>query len=297
MTSALSDREWGILLRRVSTGRCVPFVGAGACHGALPLGGDIAREWAKEYHYPFTDDSDLVRVAQYLAVEFDPCTPKELILERFVRAESPDFHSPDEPHAVLAELPLPIYLTTNYDDFMVQALKGKYREPRRDYCRWNELTRMQPTVFEREPNYRPTPANPLVFHLHGHTDPNSLVLTEDDYLSFLASLQEPNLLPEPVRIALASATSLIFLGYRLADWNIRVLLQGLRRLSQGLSNRDNLSVMVLLPPEGADAECQRKLQQDYMDKYYAAASLKVYWGTARDFCGELAARWKAQSAK
>src|SRR5262249_26133886 len=109
-------------------------------------------------------------------------------------------------------------------------------------------------------------------------------------------LQEPTLLPDPVRMALASATSLIFLGYRMADWNIRVLLQGLRRLSQGLSSRDNLSVIVLLPPDGPDAERQQKLQ-DYLDRYSASASLKVYWGTAREFCGELAARWKAQPAK
>lgn len=296
MNSALSDRDWGILLRRVSNGNFVPFLGAGACYGALPLGSEISREWAKQYHYPFADDGDLVRVAQYLAVEYDPTTPKELILERFKGAQPPDFRGPDEPHGVLAELPLPVYLTTNYDDFMVQALKAKYKDPRRESCRWNELTRMQPTVFEQEPNYRPTPANPLVFHLHGHTDPNSLVLTEDDYLSFLASLQDPALLPEPVRMALASATSLLFLGYRLADWNIRVLLQGLRRLSQGLSNQNNLSVMVLLPPDGPDAEQQQKLQ-DYLDRYYAAASLKVYWGTARDFCGELAARWKALPRK
>ena len=36
--------------------------------------------------------------------------------------KSPDFRAPSEPHAVLADLPLPIYMTTNYDDFMVKAL-------------------------------------------------------------------------------------------------------------------------------------------------------------------------------
>lgn len=295
MDSSLSENDWDTLIRRISVRKCVPFLGAGACHGALPLGGEIAREWAAKYHYPFADDGDLVRVAQYLAVEFDPTTPKELILERFKGAKPPDFRAEDEPHAVLAELPLPVYLTTNYDDFMVQALKAKNKDPRREYCRWNDVTRLYPTVFEQEPNYHPTPANPLVFHLHGHTDPDSLVLTEDDYLSFLASLQDPELLPGPVQMTLASATSLLFLGYRLADWNIRVLLQGLRRLRQGMSAQQNLSVMVMLPPDGPDSESQQKLQ-NYMERYYAAANLKVYWGTAREFCGELARRWKAKQA-
>src|SRR3982751_6690623 len=98
MAGTLSNRDWEILLRRVSSGKCVPFLGAGACYGALPLGSEIAREWAKEHHYPFPDDGDLVRVAQYLAVEYDPSTPKELILERFQGAKPPDFRAPDEPH-------------------------------------------------------------------------------------------------------------------------------------------------------------------------------------------------------
>ncbi|MEO6810136.1 MAG: SIR2 family protein [Isosphaeraceae bacterium] len=289
MSGGLSERDWEILLNRFSDGTVVPFLGAGACHGTLPLGSEIAREWAAKYHYPFADDGDLVRVAQYLAIEYDPTYPKELILKRFKGVRPPDFRSPDEPHAVLAQQKLPIYLTTNYDDFMVQAIKAERNDPRREYCRWNDLTRLQPTVFQQEPNYRPSPANPLVFHLHGHTTPDSLVLTEDDYLSFLASLQDPALLPGPVRMALAEAKSLLFLGYRLADWNIRVLLQGLR----GLSGQSSLSVMVMLPPEGSDADRQQKLQS-YMERYYAAARLKVYWGTAREFCGELAGRLKAQ---
>jgi len=29
----------------------------------------------------------------------------------------------DEPHLLLAQMPFPVYITTNYDDFMYQALK------------------------------------------------------------------------------------------------------------------------------------------------------------------------------
>ena len=128
-----------------------------------------------------------------------------------------------------------------------------------------------------------------MYHLHGHTDPNSVVLTEDDYLTFLAAMQDPNLLPESVHRAIASS-SLLFVGYRMADWNIRVLLQGLRRIGQGLAHKGNLSVMVLVPPDGPEGT-QEKMQ-DYLDRYYAAMDMRVYWGTARQFCGELGARWK-----
>ena len=289
MTSTLGERDWEILLRRIANLNFVPFLGAGACFGALPLGGEIARGWAQQFGYPMQDDADLVRVAQFIAVEYDPDYPKELILERLKLGPPPDFRAADEPHGVLSDLPLPVYLTTNYDDFMVQALRTRHRDPRREYCRWNDLIREQPSVFDREPAYRPTPANPLVYHLHGYDDPRSVVLTEDDYLAFLAAMHDPEMMPGPVRKAVAES-SLLFLGYRMADWNIRVLLQSLRQMSKGLNSKGNLSVMVLVPPEGPDAARQKV--QDYLGRYYQAMDLRVYWGTAREFCGELARRYR-----
>jgi hypothetical protein len=289
MDSTLTDRDWENLLKKIARGNCVPFLGAGACYGALPLGGEIAREWAEKYHYPMADTGDLVRVSQFLAVEYDLTYPKELVLERLGSGSPPDFRAPDEPHGVLADLPLKIYLTTNYDDFMVKALAWRYKDPKREFCRWNELIGEQPTLFDKEPDYEPTVARPLVYHLHGHTDPNSVVLTEDDYLTFLAAMLDPKLLPDQVRQPIAGS-ALLFIGYRMADWNIRVLLQGLRRLGQGLGGRGNLSVMVLVPPEGPEGTQQK--MQDYLARYYAAIDMRVYWGTARQFCGELASRWK-----
>ena len=67
MTSELQEADWNRLLRRIQSGKCTPFLGAGACYGALPLGADVAEELAQRYAYPFPD-RDLVRVAQYAAV-------------------------------------------------------------------------------------------------------------------------------------------------------------------------------------------------------------------------------------
>ena len=46
----------------------------------------------------------------------------------------PDFRAPDEVYALLADLRLPIYVTTNYDDFMYEALKDRGRSPQRAIC-------------------------------------------------------------------------------------------------------------------------------------------------------------------
>jgi hypothetical protein len=291
MPNTLEERDWRLLLRRIKAGKCTPFLGAGACLGALPLGGDIAQEWAQDHHYPLEDCSDLARVAQFLAVQYDPMFPKEEILEQwFKKVAPPDFTEADEPHSVLADLPLPIYMTTNYDDFMVQALKKRNKDPKRELCCWNELVKGQQSIFASEPDFEPTPANPVVFHLHGHNEvPESLVLTEDDYLDFLVNIsRDQALLPPQIRIAMAG-TSLLFIGYSLTDWDFRVLFRGLVTSTE-LSLR-RISVTVQLPPVPSDApESTRQRVQKYLDKYFNRIDVRVYWGTAREFAADLRQR-------
>ena len=50
--------------------------------------------------------------------------------------------------------------------------------------------RNEPSIFEAA-DVRINAANPLVYHFHGHVNElNSMVVTEDDYLDFLANLAE-----------------------------------------------------------------------------------------------------------
>ena len=69
----------------------------------------------------------------------------------------------------------------------------------------------------------------MVLHLFGQDDdPLSLVLTEDDHLDYLARIARDYeyLLPTSVNAALAS-TTLLFLGYRLEDLDLKVIMRGL----------------------------------------------------------------------
>jgi hypothetical protein len=274
-------------MRRIASGACTPFLGAGACSGTLPLGSDVATRWAGEHGYPLEDRYDLARVAQFVGVHQDDAMyPKELISAELTGVAPPDFSAEDEPHAVLARLPLPIYMTTNYDDFMAAALRHAGKEPRREICRWNTspAVREQPTHLGN--GLPPSPANPVVYHLHGHLDvPESLVLTEDDYLDFLVAVsRDDELLPHQIQRALAG-TSLLFVGYRLSDWDFRVIHRGL--VMAGEQSLRRLSVTVQLPR--ADPA------RTYLDKYFGAMKVRVYWGSAGDFMHELRARWRAFS--
>src|SRR5437016_1935660 len=106
MAESLSDQTWNILLDRIKKGTCLPFLGAGAGYPYLPLGGDVARKLAEKYGYPFEDKSDLIKVAQYVAVSVDALSPKEDLLAMLQGAQTPPFNDPGQPHGVLAELPI-----------------------------------------------------------------------------------------------------------------------------------------------------------------------------------------------
>ena len=285
----MEERDWEVLLERIAAGRCTPFLGAGAAYGTLPLGTEVASRWAERFRYPLDDSDDLAHVAQYVGIEHgDPMRPKELISRELEGIAPPDFTCPNEPHDVLAELPLPVYLTTNYDDLMVRALQRRDRDVRRDFCRWNSSPAMRELAspFASDPALVPTPSSPVVFHLHGHLGvPESIVLTEDDYLDFLVAVsRNAQLLPHQIEKALA-ASSLLFIGYRLADWSFRVIHRGL--VMAGEPSLRRLSVTVQLKPSEA--------AERYLAQYFDAMRVRVYWGTAEEFAAELRSRWAAFS--
>jgi hypothetical protein len=286
----LAERDWDFLLRRIRFGKCTPLLGAGVNYGILPLGSEIARQWAEEYEYPLQDKSNLANVAQYLAVQLDSMFPKEEMVRTISRAAAaPDFSTYDEPHIVLADLPLPVYLTTNYDDFMVKALQRRGKDARSELCKWNTYIFGLPSVFDN--GFSPTPANPVVFHLFGHNEvPESLVLTRDDYLDFLVSIsRDPGLLPPRIQEAIWGS-SLLWIGYSLQDWTFQVLYRFLFKGYEKSLRRINVGVQLLPVSPDLPEEAGKRIQ-NYLDNYFEATENRNYWGTAREFANELRRRW------
>ena len=278
----MREQDWQLLLRRIESGSCTPFLGAGAAAGILPVGSQIAEDWAALEGYPLDDHHDLARVAQFLGVHLDAMEPKDRMCQLVRGLGKPDFSSPNQPHSALAQLPFSIFMTTNYDNFMAEALEHHGKDAKVELCRWNPRVEWEPSLFDN-PSFAPTPANPVVYHLHGHIRlPDSLVLTEDDYFAFLVAVsRDEKLLPHQIKRALAG-TSLLFVGYRLADWDFRVLHRGLVMASDPTLRR--MSVTVQLP--------HTEMAQRYLDKYFDELKVRVYWGTAEDFVAELHERWR-----
>jgi hypothetical protein len=312
---------WATLMRQIERRRCTPIVGPRAHGSVLPTLSQVARRWADTYDFPFTNRDEMTRVAQYVATSQGEDFPRYELLDTLIAdltARLPEELRPDdeaetltellqtvgwqnlvaddpnEPHRVLADLDLPLYLTTNPDGFMVEALKARGREPVRGICRWNEhLDRLDSRSSEEE-DHVPTADEPLVYHFFGSDEEvDSLVITEDHFFNFLVrTLAEQDRIPYVVRDALSS-TSLMFVGYSLYDWEFRVLTHG---LVNSFSQRRRASFMhVTVQLELGDAGATNTATvQTFLQEYFRDADIDVYWGSTAQFVAELREHWEGR---
>jgi hypothetical protein len=94
-----------------------------------------------------------------------------------------------------------------------------------------------------------------------------------------------------VRQAFAGS-SLLFLGYRPADLNFRVLFRTLIAYMGRSTVRNHISVQLSPSADNLDAERMQKVQT-YLNRYFSRLEVQVYWGTCRAFVAELAERGRS----
>ncbi|WP_211373599.1 CHAT domain-containing protein [Cellulomonas fimi] len=314
--------KWPSLVTDIVAGKCTPIVGPGISDALLGTRQEIARSWARSYRFPMAPHNreSLPQVAQYLSINQNRRFPRleleahlrRTLLERYGDELPP---MPDdgarvpleellaqawsvrhargvtEPYSVLAELPTPIYVTTQPSRLLANALEDAGRAPEVELCRWREDGYWPESVFEREPGYRPSVQRPLVYHLLGLIDePESLVLTEDDYFDFLIGVtRNQDLVPSVVRRAL-SDSALMFVGFRIDEWDFRVLYRSLMNAEGGRRRDDYTHVAVQIDPEEGttiDAERARR----YLESYFRNSHISLYWGSTESFVKELHDEW------
>jgi hypothetical protein len=295
--------HWGTqpfpqVLKKIKEQKVLPFVGPEVCQPWILLGKDTASRWAIENNYPLEDSYQLSRVAQFLAIKYDNAYPKEKLKIELESISLPNLSIDqfrNEPLAVLADLNLPIYLTTNYDHFLEEALKSKGKKPISDFCRWSEELKEYAELYEINSNlYKDgglqiSQATPLVYHLHGDIDhPLSMVLTEKDYIDFVIFLNKENeikLLPLEIRKKINSE-HLLFIGYSLYDISFSVIFQTIIR--SGKANLQNFGISVQLMSPDGDSKINVNNAREYLEKYTKEMfNLHVYPGNAKKFSEEL----------
>ncbi len=312
--------KWPAMLRNIRKGQCTPILGPGLLEPLLGSTRDIAQSWAEQYHYPLAphEREDLPQVAQYLSIKQDKNFPRDELGD-YLRDEVRRRHTQDLPehlrnggaslddllnavgarrraanpadtYTVLAQLPFPIYITTTPDNLLIEALKEAGKQPQIELCPWNDYVEQAGSLAETQPDYRPTPDKPLVYYLLGRlNEPDSIVLTEDDYFDYLIGVTtNKDLIPSAVRRKLAD-TALLFLGFQLDDWNFRIVYRSIMG-QEGRGRRSRYAHIAaqidpeegrILEPEGA---------RKYLESYFQDADISIYWGSAEDFIAELEKR-------
>jgi hypothetical protein len=269
---------------------------------SLPSGRELARYLAEVAGYEHEGAPDLARVTQWIAVMegsgplythlhevFDgdfPITSLQDLLAELpgILRERGWLPWPDEPH-------YPLIVTTNYDDVLERAFE-KRGEP---FDLVWYATRGEPTgrFFHRPPDGEVRPITkpneyhdvrltdrcailkihgavsrsksgaPIVPHDgHGAPDADSYVITEDDYITFLANADISGLVP----VALAGKlrkSNFLFLGYGLRDWNLRVILH--RIWSEQAKTGTYSSWAIQLSPEELDQRFWRTRNVEVID--------------------------------
>ncbi len=199
------------------------------------------------------------------------------------------------PLDLLAQLNLPIYLTTSHFDFLERAIEANGRTPRTQICFWSG----EPAIYDNPLHktdyaFEPSVECPLVYHVFGlETYADSMVLNEDDYLDFLGTLARDAssakpIMPPYLQQAIAKS-SLLLLGYRLRDWEFRVMFRGLVRPS---SLRDfNLAIQMDLQQESGRASPEQI--KNYLEKYLGSSNFTVSWLSPQTFMTQLWNEWQA----
>jgi hypothetical protein len=216
----------------------------------LPTGAELARYLASAYDIEQPNANDLVRVAEWISL-----TAGEGPLYRLLR----DLFDNDYPttplHDLLARLPgilreggwppLQVLVTTNYDDLLEQAFAAADQEV--DVITYMAVGKEQGQFMHFPPSGQPRlieagTANtyllpqdakgnlqrPAILKLHGavdraEPDRDSFVITEDDYIDYIARSDIRGNIPATV-LAKLKYSNFLFLGYSLRDWNVRAIL-------------------------------------------------------------------------
>ena len=198
----------------------------------------------------------------------------ELDFPRFPMGKS---RSTEDPIHLLANLGQELYITTSYHNFIERELESINRKPRTRICHWHDGIKVSPEHKDVLGEV-PSRESPIVFHLFGLEDyPESLILSENDYLDMLWALGRNEIganhtgleiIPSYVEAGLRDSP-LLLLGYRLHDWDLRVVLRGLCRDRQGVPERlENKSMAIQIDIQKQPLVIDADHAEAYLRNYY-----------------------------
>jgi hypothetical protein len=235
----------------VKSGFCILFLGAGVHYPPAPsskqysypkeqrppLGSALAKQLAPACDFakicPGESEENLQRVSL--------CFERQLGRQRLVDEVRRAVDTKTTPSAAvrgLAELPFKFVMTTNYDQLFERALG---QVAKRSVCRIYSPRGDAPTKDFPDDVTSVTEETPWLFKMHGDVDdPASIVITDENYINFvrrMTTMGDDYPIPSSLHYLLRKRP-VLFVGYGLLDFNLRLLFHTLRwRLDQANAPR------------------------------------------------------------
>jgi DNA-binding SARP family transcriptional activator len=235
----VAEDQLGEVARALLAGRLVPVLGPGP---PAENGNALANRLADAFDCPDEHRGDLTRVSQYVAVTqgvgplYDELhslfasEPEPGPVERFLAGLPPISRARGVDHELV--------VTTGYGRALEAAFeaageevdvvsyvatgsaRGKFRHRRPDGTA---------TVIDVPNTYGDLSLSerPVLLKIHGEADPardrESFVVSEDDYIAYLAQTELANVLPVTLAAKLRRS-HLLFFAYPVVEWSLRVFL-------------------------------------------------------------------------
>lgn len=242
-TESFLQPPYPLIRQLLYQGKVIPFLGAGASvtsSGAhLPTGEDLASYLAKAAAYPQGEELDLTKVAQY----YSAVIGRRALYEELHSIFNRDYSLPSL-YIFLASIPTPLLIvTTNFDDLIERAFDAHGRpyglvihttDPSFGYqLLWrehgaSEASRVIPNKLDID-----LERGTVIYKMHGSVDRldaerDQYVITEDDYIEFLTRTTKNRAVPA-IFAERFQMSHLLYIGYSLRDWNLRVVLNRIEK--------------------------------------------------------------------
>lgn len=192
---------------------------------------------------------------------------------------------PSAIHQAIAALPFSLVVNTCHDRLLEAAMEKAGKTPLKYRYNFRGDRRDNPEFVLPWSS-----ASPLIYHLFGEQgDPQSLVLSENDLLDFMvAVISEQPPLPNSLRRAMQRAgQSILFVGFGLRHWYLRVLMKTLiKTLTRGAANQASNS-FALEPLLHGIPDNER---QQTILFYQRGTQVKICNNEINDFFDELSRR-------
>jgi hypothetical protein len=245
------DKDVLFIAQRIKERRCILFLGSAVhCPAPFdskydyppnkcpPIGSQLSETLAAKCDYPDKDRWNLQRVAWF----YERRNVFRSILVDEIKAAVQTGREPSPVLRGLARLGFPIVITTNYDHLYEQALdlvaqdealaQGKSAaDAQKTRASYDISIFSQSKERTKDCAAELLSDRPFLLKIHGDVDrPESIVITDEDYIQFVLRMGDKHPYHPVGKNLLTHLMNLptLFIGYRLSDYNLRLLFKTLR---------------------------------------------------------------------